>query len=659
MSITENFLVNTKNFNAIIDELRTTSDLPEKITNKFLEKQGYSNPSDLLVLHLFKDLSMLNDDGTPTDLFDKFRHEDAEVSKQAMAQGIVEAYVDLFKSNSLVYRSGMAELKEEFKKLFGSSKSDLILKYMANTFLTLVEYAGSNNVEAISEKYLENVSGIEDVIREVAEKQKNGSQVSSIDTATEEEIDVVESDSRSGENVGKEEKGDVDIDQLISLTDSNPSLAKAEEETTSEESGEKSPAESPDVVEHVEPQRSSVSDSHSDEPGQVSGNRDKEEEMASSEEPASERPDSDLDMTVEDGSDEEVDQIDSEDEEQKMETEEKESDASETIFGLPVKEVEKKESSDPFEKKNELSQSDKDEESFSAEDDDDTDPFGFKAVMDFDNTDKGNIKFAQSKESGEELKSEETEVHEHIEEPDESEEHEEIRTEEKKEIAAKPEPVKASIPSSPDAAYVDKAFLKKAELLYKLGKYEEALPALKNVIDRYDDSRESEYNDHVARSVVHYAFVLEKLGRTREALTAYEEVYRRFENSEKIEYYNQASNALIKRIELMEQLDLNKKIAPLYSKVIDRLSESDNPRYIKYVDKAFLAQFEKLTELDDPQEVLKELTGFIERFSNSGKRNKYLKKAMYMKAELLEQLGKEEEALEAYDSILKTFGDES
>lgn len=493
MGMTENFLVNAKNFESIIEELRTIDKLPARVTHQFLDSHGYSNPSDLLVLHLFKDLKMLQQDGSPTPLFEKFRME--ATSGQALAQGIVEAYSGLFEINPLVYMLNVEELKEEIKKLFDSSKSDLILKYMANTFLMLVDYAGIKNVEEASEQFTGQSSGIGKNERPITEGLKN----EDIPPENpEEEITADEDD----QQIKKEEKGKAEIEEFI-----KQAIKPGQEE----------------ITEQAEPSQ-------------------------------------------------EPDDTEEDDEEESL---------------LPGN----KEKKDPFS-----------EQSKPEGPEGTNNPFGFNNSQNTSN---------KSMEEDQGYKT--------------------------------------------DTGFIDKAFARKAELLYKLEKFEEALPAFKDVIDRFGDSDDPFFETRVSNAIVLRASILDIMKRYDEALPAYDEIIDRFEHSGNPEFYDHASHALIKKIEIMEMLELEKQLLPLYSRVIQRLGASGNPQYIKHVDKAYIKQVDILLESEQQEKTLKALDEVITRFNTSGREKEFLKKAMYKKAVLLEQMGQNEEALEAYETFLSTF----
>lgn len=156
MGISENFLVNTKSFDPIIKALVERSDQPETISDQLLEKMGYNNPSDLLVLHVLRGLDIIAQDKTPTDLYLKM--VDPKTTKEAIARGVINGYGELFEQKPDIHKMLPGEIQEELKEYFGDKKTDLIIKYIANTFQKLVSYAGFQNVEKARNAYLEEKS---------------------------------------------------------------------------------------------------------------------------------------------------------------------------------------------------------------------------------------------------------------------------------------------------------------------------------------------------------------------------------------------------------------------------------------------------------------------------------------------------------------------
>lgn len=172
MGISENFLVNTESFDPIIKALISRSEQPEKITEHVLEEMGYDNPSDLLVIHVLRGLDIINQDKTPTELYKKM--VDPKRTNEAIAEGIINGYHELFERNFDVHKMLPGELKEELSDYFAGKKTDLIIKYIANTFHKLVCFAGFHEVEEARDQYFRNKTGTSAGKSDYSERNGNG-----------------------------------------------------------------------------------------------------------------------------------------------------------------------------------------------------------------------------------------------------------------------------------------------------------------------------------------------------------------------------------------------------------------------------------------------------------------------------------------------------
>lgn len=453
MGLTSKFLVDTSNFEEITEKLRTVESLPEHIDTEYLEQLGYTNPPDFLVLNFFKDLKFLNDDDTPTPLFEKFRNP--ETSKDALAYGVIEAYGDLFETDPSIHHKSTEDIVEVLKSLLKDKKSDLILKYMANTVSVLVDYIGRKKIESVLNRETSNTSNIEAIVQEIAEKYSNN-------------------------------QSNLEEDHIVSSEKDSNQVQKVEQAVSANSSASADDESAHDINETVDIMN--------------------EQETASENNKVSKDTESPP-LTVvnqENGTEEQVDET------------------SEEPEPIPLEE-----SSPPS----------SDEEN--------------------------NIQSTSN--------------------------------------------------SNTDTEYINKAYIKKAELLYKLDKYDEALPAL-------------------------------------------DKVYQRFSDSDQDELYEHASIALIKKMHIAEELGLNKKLIPIYDNIIERLSSSDNSTFTKPVDRAYINKAEILLNNNQNEKALGAIDQAIKRFKNTQRNNDFLIQAMFKKAELLEQSGADQKALEAYEAFLDTFG---
>lgn len=146
MSLTTSYLVSTKNFDAIMNSILAAR-APERFTNKFLEDLGFKSSNDRLIMGVLKGLGFLNETGEPTQRYYDFL--DQTQSKQILANGIQEAYEDLFNLRRDAQNMSQEEVKNKLKTLTQGQKGEKVVELMAKTFKTLCDYAewvGTENV---------------------------------------------------------------------------------------------------------------------------------------------------------------------------------------------------------------------------------------------------------------------------------------------------------------------------------------------------------------------------------------------------------------------------------------------------------------------------------------------------------------------------------
>lgn len=116
-----------------------TARAPEKFTAKFLADLGYTSSNDRLFVNVLKALGFLDEGGTPSERY--FRFLDQSCSKKVVAEGIREAYVDLFNLNVSAQNMAQSEVEGKFKTLTNGSKANATITQMAKTFVSLCAYA--------------------------------------------------------------------------------------------------------------------------------------------------------------------------------------------------------------------------------------------------------------------------------------------------------------------------------------------------------------------------------------------------------------------------------------------------------------------------------------------------------------------------------------
>src|SRR5439155_12157250 len=138
MGLPTSYLTSYKNLPGILSAVQNAQ-APKNFTTRFLESLGYKNAADRLIIGVFKAIGFLTQEGAPTSRY--FEFLDQTRSKTILAQGIQEAYVDLFQINKKPYELSGPELKNKLKTLTQGQVGDAVLEKMVGTFKALAQQA--------------------------------------------------------------------------------------------------------------------------------------------------------------------------------------------------------------------------------------------------------------------------------------------------------------------------------------------------------------------------------------------------------------------------------------------------------------------------------------------------------------------------------------
>ncbi|NGP88049.1 DUF5343 domain-containing protein [Fodinibius halophilus] len=493
MKVSEAFLVNTKNFDTIINALVNHNAEEITIDSDLLERLGYADPNDLLVVRLLKDLDIIDNDGNPSTHFEEFKNPDT--THLALAKGLITAYEDVFKNYPKLYQASPDQVKEAFVDLFKDKKTDLIIKYISNTFYEVVNYVGINTVTSVLGNHNNEPEPVESGVAEL-------SQAGSYQTKN----------LPSGETIGKSDVEDI-ISRLSGAQKNldNNARVKDEESPVQKEPESPEPTPPPAEDEQAEAPSAEKEDSKESETNKVSEN------------PVNNQPEpspAKLDMPLNKSTEPEV------------------------------------------------------------------------------NTQRGE----------------------------------------------------------PEHKVVQKALFRKSELLFKMKRWEELVPTLEKIISRYDNEKYPHLKNAVSKAVMRRAISLLKLNRSKEALPALNQVIARFKDSDNQDFYNQASHAMLYKAQILENSGDSQELLPLYNTIVDRLDESSEIQMLEKLDGIYLKRFDLILETNKKDQILDASSKLIERFKGSGRYTNYIQKAMIKRAETLDSMNRDEEALTAYDEFLDMFG---
>jgi uncharacterized protein DUF5343 len=138
MALPTAYLTSTKNADAILEAIKKAQ-VPPRFTQKFLEGLGFSSIADRLYINVLKSLGFLNEKGEPTQRY--YEYLDETQSERVLAEGIREAYADLFQLNANAQDMSAPDLKNKMKTLSQGQLSDSVLSKMVLTFKALAKNA--------------------------------------------------------------------------------------------------------------------------------------------------------------------------------------------------------------------------------------------------------------------------------------------------------------------------------------------------------------------------------------------------------------------------------------------------------------------------------------------------------------------------------------
>lgn len=143
MALPTSYLTTSKNLPDILAAIQRAQ-APDRFTLAFLESLEFKSSSDRLIIGVLKSLGFLDDNGAPTDRY--YGYLDQSRSGQILAEGIREAYDDLFRVNLDAQKLSHADLINKFKTLSQGKLSQSVLQKFAMTFSSLVKLADFSKI---------------------------------------------------------------------------------------------------------------------------------------------------------------------------------------------------------------------------------------------------------------------------------------------------------------------------------------------------------------------------------------------------------------------------------------------------------------------------------------------------------------------------------
>ena len=145
MALPDSYTIKTGALQAYFDAMLDAQP-PERFSLKFLENLGFTSTNDRLFIGILKDLGFLNRDGTPQQRY--FDFLDRSRSWHVLAEGVREAYADLFAVNTKANEFTIQDAKNKLRTLYSGKKTDLVIGNIAKTFRALCDLADFSGVPA-------------------------------------------------------------------------------------------------------------------------------------------------------------------------------------------------------------------------------------------------------------------------------------------------------------------------------------------------------------------------------------------------------------------------------------------------------------------------------------------------------------------------------
>lgn len=138
MPLPDSYTVKPGSIPAYFDAM-LNAEAPERFSQKFLESLEFKSTNDRLFVGILKELGFLDADGVPKQRYYEFL--DRSRSARIVAEGIREAYSDLFAVNKQAQSLSREDVKNKLRTLYQGTKKENVIERIAATFSALCDYA--------------------------------------------------------------------------------------------------------------------------------------------------------------------------------------------------------------------------------------------------------------------------------------------------------------------------------------------------------------------------------------------------------------------------------------------------------------------------------------------------------------------------------------
>ncbi|MGF7053497.1 hypothetical protein GGC47_002682 [Bosea sp. OAE752] len=115
------------------------SERPDRFSGHFLSTiLNLTGGSSRAIPPLLKKMNFLSSDGTPTELYSKFKSDSARSS--AALEGLRSAFSEMFRRNEFIHKADEPKVVDLIVEITGLRKSDRIVGFIYQTFETIRAY---------------------------------------------------------------------------------------------------------------------------------------------------------------------------------------------------------------------------------------------------------------------------------------------------------------------------------------------------------------------------------------------------------------------------------------------------------------------------------------------------------------------------------------
>jgi hypothetical protein len=118
---------------------------PDRFSHSFLRNLGFKSTNDRSLISILKEIGFLDENGAPTERY--YKYLDESQSQKVLAQGIKEAYSELFQVNRQAFELSNGDIKNKLKTLYSGDKSNQVIGRIASTFIYLCKIADFKELE--------------------------------------------------------------------------------------------------------------------------------------------------------------------------------------------------------------------------------------------------------------------------------------------------------------------------------------------------------------------------------------------------------------------------------------------------------------------------------------------------------------------------------